>query len=79
MRSCSDSVIESCQELSAMTLELARLGTSELGWCVIALLIGFRSSRFDIHCCKLIVVKTIVHLLSERCALTPTGDAPLPL
>ena len=43
--------------LLTVTLELARLGTSELRWWVIALLIGFWYSRFIIHCCELFILK----------------------
>ena len=58
-----------------MFLKLARLGTSELGWQVIVLPSVSRYSQSH----KLFILMFSVHLLSERCALPPTGNAPLPL
>ena len=61
--------------LLTIILELARLGTSELGWWVIVLSGVSRYSQSH----KPFVLMFSVLLLSERCALPPTGNAPLPL
>ena len=61
--------------LLTIILKLARLGTSELRWWFIVLPSVSRYSQPH----KLFILMFSVHLLSERCALPPMGNAPLPL
>ena len=58
-----------------MIIELARLGASELGWWVTVLPSVTRYSKTH----NFFVLMFSVLLLSERCALPPTGNASIPL